>query len=291
MGILQEADSSWHTGVQCPPDDARRCIPLACFEEIRRFFPKAFADETCSNPAEDNCDSWYPITALLEDLNLNQHHTIWASNIKAMVELKSGWKSWKNKLGRLPNILFILCKPSPLRTEFKDTVDCKTSVTLCLEFQRRQVEMPIRYPENRLHGATAACTFRQVLATMKCGQKETDEGITVSQDMFNRDSLFASMKAATVVKQAAGHEFIGLVKASHKNFPQNQLETLMKEWQGGMHFVLKGVALPSAPPGDAGYQVLATGYKCNSRKVLSFVYTKDAGPTTNGMAYQAKWTD
>jgi hypothetical protein len=38
-------------------------------------------------------------------------------------------------------------------------------------------------------------------------------------------------------------------------------------------------------------ELLAIGYKYNSRKVLCFVCTKDAGPTTSGVAYQAKWTD
>jgi hypothetical protein len=65
--------------------------------------------------------------------------------------------------------------------------------------------MPIGCPENRLHGATAACTSRQVLATLKCGEKENDEGISVSPDTFCGDSWFASVKAATLVKQA-GHE-------------------------------------------------------------------------------------
>ena len=62
--------------------------------------------------------------------------------------------------------------------------------------------MPIRYRENCLHGATAACTLRQVLNAMKCGQKETEEGIAMSQDTFYGDSWFSSVKAATLVKQA-----------------------------------------------------------------------------------------
>jgi hypothetical protein len=38
-------------------------------------------------------------------------------------------------------------------------------------------------------------------------------------------------------------------------------------------------------------QLLTIGCKHNSRKVLCFVCTKDAGPTTSGIACQAKWTD
>jgi hypothetical protein len=82
-------------------------------------------------------------------------------------------------------------------------------------------------------GAIAACTLRQALAARKGGQKETDEGILLSRDTLYGDSWFASVKAATLVKKA-GHEFVGQVKTSHKNFPKIQLETLMKEWPGGM---------------------------------------------------------
>jgi hypothetical protein len=289
--LWESREKQLHRGVRefSNPPDAGRFMSLTRFEEIRRFFPEAFADASRSDPAQDNYDPWHPIIALVEDLNLNRQNTVCSSNIKTMDESMSGWKPRKNKLGGLPNISFILRKPVPLGTEFKDLCDGETAIMLFLEIQRGRVEMPIRYPENRLHGATAACTLRQALATRKCGQKETDEGILLSRDTFYGDSWFASVKAATLVKKA-GHEFVGPVKTSHKNFPKVQLETLMKEWPGGMSFVLEGVTPPSAP-GEAGLQLLAIGYKYNSRKVLCFVCTKDAGPTTNGIAYQAKWTD
>jgi hypothetical protein len=270
------------------PPDAGRFMSLTRFEEIRKLFPEAFADASRSDPDQDNYDPWYPIILLVEDLNANRHRTVCSSNTKTMDETMIGWRPRKNKLGGLPNISFILRKPCPLGSEFKDTCDGETGILLFVEIQRGRVEMPIRYPENRVHGATAACTLRQVLATMKCGQKETDEGVSVSRDTFYGDSWFASVKAATLVKQA-GHEFVGPVKTSHKNFPKVQLEELMKDWPGGMSFVLEGVT-PSAP-GEVGLQLLAIGYKYNSRKVLSFICTKDAGPTSNGIAYQAKWTD
>ena len=82
---------------------------------------------------------------------------------------------------------------------------------------------------------------------------------------------------------------LGPWKTSRKNFEKNQLERLLKDWPGGMSFVLEGVIPPSAP-GEAGYQLLAIGYKYNSTKVHSFVCTKDTGPATNGIAYQAKWS-
>jgi hypothetical protein len=38
----------------------------------------------------------------------------------------------------------------------------------------------------------------------------------------------------------------------------------MKDWPGGMSFVLEGVTPPSAP-GEVGLQLLAIGYKYNSQ--------------------------
>jgi hypothetical protein len=275
-GLWESREKQLHCGVRefSDPPDAGRFMPLTRFEEM----------------AQDNYDPWCPIIALVEDLNLNRQNTACSSNIKTMDESMSGWKPRKNKLDGPPNISFILRKPVPLGTEFKDLCDGETAIMLFLEIQRRRVEMPIRCPENRLHGATAACTLRQALAARKCGQKETDEGILLSRDTFCAgDSWFASIKAATLVKKA-GHGFVGPVKTRHKNFPKIQLETLMKEWPGGMYFVLEGVTLSSAP-GEAGLQLLAIGHKHNSRNVQCFVCTKDAAPTANGVASQAKWTD
>ena len=78
------------------------------------------------------------------------------------------------------------------------------------------------------------------------------------RDTVYVDFWFPSVKAATLVKQA-GHEFVGPVKRSQKNFPKNQLETLMKDWPGGMYFVLEGVAPPSAPVGKLDTSHLRSG--------------------------------
>jgi hypothetical protein len=180
--LWESREKQLHCGARefSEPPDAGRHMSLTCFKEIRKFFPEAFSDASRSDPAEDNYDLWHPIIALVEDLNINRHQTVCSSNFKTMDESVSGWKPQKNKLGGLPNVSFICRKPAPLGTEFKDTADGKTSIMLFLEIQRGRFEMPIRHPENRLHGATAACTLRQVLNAQKCGQKETNEGIYVS---------------------------------------------------------------------------------------------------------------
>jgi hypothetical protein len=72
------------------PPDVGRHVSLTRFEEIRKFFPKAFSDASRSDPAEDDCDPWHPIIALIEDLNIsrhlniNRHQTVCSLNIKTV---------------------------------------------------------------------------------------------------------------------------------------------------------------------------------------------------------------
>lgn len=58
----------------------------------------------------------------------------------------------------------------------------------------------------------------------------------------------------------------------------------MAGWSGGMSMVMEGTTA-------SGVQLLAIGYKYNSRKVLSFVATKASGSTTPGTPYRAKFAD
>ena len=81
-----------------------------------------------------------------------------------------------------------------------------------------------------------------------------------------------------------GHEFIGAIKTNHWNFPKQQLEDIMNEWPSGSSLVLE-CHRPN------GVVLLAIGYKYNSRKVLCFVATKDAGMTKLGDPYNAKFPD
>ena len=56
----------------------------------------------------------------------------------------------------------------------------------------------------------------------------------------------------------------------------------MKDWPGGTHLVLEGTS-------PSHNELLAIGYKYNSKKILCFVATKDAGTTLPGDPYRARF--
>lgn len=128
-------------------------------------------------------------------------------------------------------------------------------------------------------GATAACSVRMAEATVHCGQP----GDTTSRNLFAGDSWFASVKTAEEI-YTRGSEFIGPVKTAKKLFPIKEIERIMKNWPRGTHVVLEGQGLKETP-------LLAIGYKYNARKCLSFIATKNAGKTTLGRPYRARFTD
>ena len=92
---------------------------LRRFEDIKAYFPLAFADFDKKDPLDPNHDPWYMISRLIDDFNNNRKKGVAASVIKVLDELMSAWRPRKNKTGGLPNISFILRKPEPLGTEFK----------------------------------------------------------------------------------------------------------------------------------------------------------------------------
>ena len=119
---------------------------------------------------------------------------------------------------------------------------------------------------------------RLYTATKGCGQ-------LTSNDTYFADSWFSSVKTAEEMA-AAGVNYCGPVKTSHKGFCLATLEKLMKDWPGGSYLVLK-----STPrfPGES--PLLAIGYKYNSRKVLGFIATEGAGSTEPGDPYLSRFPD
>ena len=77
-----------------------------------------------------------------------------------------------------------------------------------------------------------------------------------------------------------GAELIGMVKTNTKGFCKETIEKLTKDLPGRSYLVLR--SKPMVP----GYRLLiAIGYKCNSRKVLSFIVTDNSGSTNTGISY------
>ena len=94
------------------------------------------------------------------------------------------------------------------------------------------------------------------------------------------DSWFASVKTAKAIRKELGCHFIGHIKTAHKFYPKEWLEKTMSNWPGGSHLVLEMM-----PQRD----IIAVGYKYNSKKVCLFVFTRGADLTTHGDTYLSKF--
>ena len=101
-----------------------------------------------------------------------------------------------------------------------------------------------------LYGATTACTLRGVDAMHNCGQEGPE---AFKQDTFIGDSWFASVQTAEQVFNE-GHQFIGIVKNGHKNFPKSYLEAKMKTWPGGTSLVMASTSANGIALVAIGYQ-------------------------------------
>ena len=102
-----------------PAFDLSPYMAMRCFEDIKTYFPQAFADFEKSDPKQPNHDPWFMLSKFIDSFNNNRAKTVAASVIKLLDESMSTWRPCKDKTGGLPNISFILRKPEPLGTEFK----------------------------------------------------------------------------------------------------------------------------------------------------------------------------
>ena len=112
------------------------------------------------------------------------------------------------------------------------------------------------------------------------GEEETQ----VEKRLLVGDSWFGSVRSAVEVAQQ-GHHAVLAVKTAHSRFPKKFLDDTMKEFPGGTWITMRGKC------GRTGVELVAIGYKYNSKKVLSFVTTVGAGSTEKGRPYRAKYND
>ena len=101
----------------------------------------------------------------------------------------SAFRPRTTKTGGLPNISFIIRKPEPLGTEFKDTA-CKKVRGAIKHLELQRGKMGMRSKEYCAEmGATAACTLRMCEA----GRQEMAEGERAG---IKGDAWFGSVVAA-----------------------------------------------------------------------------------------------
>ena len=190
-----------------------------------------------------------------------------------MDETMCAWRPRQSKLGRLPNISYIIRKPEPLGTEYK-TICCPiTGVMTYMEIQRGKEGMKNMHLQKEL-GATTACTIR-------CAEG-SHQGDTHLKAVVKGDAWFGSVKCAVELAKR-GRAFVGQIKSNHSLFPKKYIEEKLKDAPGGAHIVLKGTYQE--------VELIAIGYRYSSKKTLHFVMTADAGSTTPGEPYEIKFTD
>ena len=117
---------------------------------------------------------------------------------------------------------------------------------LHLEIQKGKKAMKTSDFQNVL-GGTDACIKRLAIATKGCGQ-------LTSNDTYFADNWFSYVKTAEEMA-AAGVDYCGPVKTSHKGFCLATLEKSIKYCPGGSYLVLK-----STPrfPGESPLRPLVT---------------------------------
>ena len=157
---------------------------------------------------------------------------------------------------------------------------------LHLELQEGKDVMPFKEFTGELK-SQAACTKLLCKATQLEG---ADKAATISErdnngrkdneivDAFIFDSWFASVQAGLAL-QKEGYEFCGIVKMSHAGSPKSQVEALMEDMTGGTYIVL------------VSDNLVFTGYKYNSRKVICAISSKNFQSTRPGDPYIARWAD
>lgn len=95
------------------------------FQQLKKLIPAAFH-------GDDSTDPWNPVRALINGFNNNRARNVAASFCKVHDESMSSWRARTSKLGGLPFLSFILRKPKPLGTEFKDTACSETGKSYCV---------------------------------------------------------------------------------------------------------------------------------------------------------------
>ena len=78
---------------------------------------------------------------MVNGFNESQHHFIAASSTKVLDESMSACKPRTTALGDLPHISYVIRKPEPLGTEFKNAACPHLKVMLNLEIQRGEEPM------------------------------------------------------------------------------------------------------------------------------------------------------
>ncbi len=247
------------------------------FKQFKRFVPSIWESEVM----KAKNDPWWKFAWAVELFNSNRTNNILSSSDRILDESMSVFRPRTTKTGGLPNISYILRKPEPLGTEFKCVVCPITKVMIHLEIQRGKVGMSSQ-PHNKTLGATAGCAVR-------IAQRTSQTSLDGIVETVKGDAWFGSVRSVCNVslceKNGVGKEAFFQLKNNSRGFPKKQLKDILKNEPGGASVVL------TAKDPDTGTDLLAIGYKYNTKTTLFFVGTQGAGSTYDGCPYQMKFPD
>ena len=259
----------------------------AKFMTLRRFQEwKACVTHIYAHESQSDDDPWWMISAGLDEQRRNRQRTIAFSIVKVLDEIMSAFAPQATKTGNLPHLSYILRKPEPLGTEFKCALCCTLLVFLYLDLCRRKND---EYGESRKYSTQTKMKTAQVSLTLMEKSKvirASDDKYTnphASPDVYLGDSWFTSVELAVLTQKIHNSHYVGVLKTNSGRSPKAFIESKMSQWPGGSYLNLMATV--------DNVEIVATGYKYNSSKVLTFIWTRGAGHTEPGNPYVAKWKD
>ena len=129
-------------------------------------------------------------------------------------------------------------------------------------------------PYHKELGATTACTMRASKGTTQVKEART---------ILKGDAWFSSVKALAAAIER-GIEVVYQINSNHSLFPKQYIEESLKDALGSCHIVLE-----SKHP--SGADLVAIGYRYNSKVTLLLARSKNAGSARKGSPHEMKFAD
>jgi hypothetical protein len=261
-------------------DNVESFFPPPSFSTYMKFHPFKLWKQFIVRVNEDGArkrdgDPWWQFAAAIEGFNDVRLDKITTSLWDILDESMSSYRPRTTATGSLPNISFIFRKPEPLGTEFKCAACPIIGTMKCLKIQRGAKPMRVaKYTAE--HGCTSGYSLRLSEACNQPVDPEQKRGV-------KGDSWFGHVCLADNFGQQ-GIRAMLQIKTGHALYPAKFMEEKLKEAPDGCWITMKGKA-------PRGTDLLAIGYKYNSKCVLKFVATSDAGSTKAGTPYDMKFCD
>jgi hypothetical protein len=104
------------TSIVTIPDFEHYCMPYWRFKQFRKIVPVIWEDKS-----KQETDEWWRFISALDEFNERRKTVVTASAKKVASKSMLALRTRTTKRGGLPHLSFILRKPEPLGTEFKNT--------------------------------------------------------------------------------------------------------------------------------------------------------------------------